>query len=450
MDVLILSRIQFALNISFHYIFPPLSIGLGLMLVLMEGTYLVTKNPLWEQLTKFWVKIFALIFAVGVASGLVMVFSFGTNWANYSRFVASVSGSVLAAEGIFAFFLESGFLGLLLFGWNKISPKMHFFSTLMVALGAHFSAVWIVIFNSWMQTPAGYKIVNDGTSRRAEVDHFLDVIFNPSTLDRLAHVIVACWITGAFLILSVTAYYILKKRYEVLANKAFKLGIVVATVTVLLQLVSGDSTARGVAVNQPVKLAAFEGVFEQQTPTPIYISGYVDAKNKQVKGISVPGGLSFLVYRSFSKPVTSLSEFPQELWPNVPIVFQTYHLMIGMWGLMFLGVVWSWWAIWRKKLSQSRWLLRYLVISIIFPQVANQMGWYSAEMGRQPWIVYGLLKTKDGVSSTIQKGEVLTSLILFSVIYFLLFVLFIYLLDRKIKKGPEAKIEEYRKTYPST
>lgn len=448
MDVATLSRIQFGLNISFHYLFPPLSIGLGIMMVLMEGAYLRTKNPVYERMTKFWVKIFALIFAVGVATGLVQVFAFGTNWANFSRFVGDIFGSILGAEGIFAFFLESGFLAILLFGWNRVGPMMHFFATIMVTLGAHFSAIWIVIANSWMQTPAGHRIVGEGHARRAVMANFWEVLNNPSALDRLAHVLIAAWLTGAFLVISVSAYYLLKKRHIDLAARSFKLALIVACICVLLQGISGDSTARGVAHNQPIKLAAFEGVYQTSTPTSMWAFGVVNAKEQKVTGLPIPGLLSFLVFRNFSEPVPGLDQFPRDLWPNVPVVFQTYHGMIIMWGLMAIAAIGGLIAWKRKKLSESKWTLRFLVISILFPQIANQLGWYSAEMGRQPWAVQGLLKTKDAVSESINSGQVIFSLILFSLIYLLLFILFIYLVDHKISQGPEeGEAEEYRDIY---
>lgn len=445
MDVVTLSRIQFGLNISFHYLFPPLSIGLGLLLICMEGAYLWTKNPVYERMTQFWVKIFALIFAVGVATGLVQVFAFGTNWANFSRFVGDVFGSILGAEGVFAFFLESGFLAILLFGWHRVSPRVHFFSTIMVTLGAHFSGVWIVVANSWMQTPAGYEIVGEGKAAHAIITNFKEVFFNPSTLDRLAHVMIGAWLAGAFLILSVSSFYLLKRRHLDFALKTFKLGLVFAAVVALLQLISGDSTARGVAENQPIKLAAFEGVYETEAPTGMYVAGIVDTDKQEVKGLPLPGLLSFLVYRNFKEAVPGLNQFPRDLWPNVQVVFQTYHGMIAMWGLMAIGVCLGLRAWWAKKILESKWTLRFLVVSVLFPEIGNQLGWYSAEMGRQPWVVYSVLKTADGVSESVTSGQVIFSLIMFSLIYLLLFILFIYLMDKKIRHGPEEeKPEEYR------
>lgn len=442
MDVVLLSRIQFALNIAFHYLYPPLSIGLALVIVLMEGLYLKTKRAVYLQLTKFWIKIFALSFALGIATGLVQVFAFGTNWSRYSRFVGDVFGSALAAEGIFAFFLEAGFIGLMLFGWNKISPKLHFCSSLCVALGAHFSAIWIVAANSWMQTPAGFKLVGEGEATRAVVTHFWQMIFNPSFLDRLTHVIIGAWLTGSFMLLSVSAYYLLKKRYLAFAEKGMKIGLALSALLLVLQLISADSTARGVATHQPEKFAAMEGIYQTQPYTPMSLVGYVDTTTEEVKGIQVPGLLSFLVYRSAKEPVQGLKEFPQDNWPNVPAVFQFYHLMIYMWSAMALAVVLGLFFLWRKSLRKAKWTQRLLVLSIGFPYIANQSGWFTAEMGRQPWIVYKLLRTTQGVSPSIDRHQVASSIIMFIFIYLLLFSLFLFLIHRKINHGPEENPQE--------
>lgn len=449
MDVLTLSRIQFGLNSAFHYIYPPLSIGLGLLLVIMEGMYIKTKKPLYKQMAKFWTKIFALTFALGVATGLVQLFAFGNNWARYSRFVGDVFGSALGAEGIFAFFLEAGFIGLMLFGWERVRPSIHYFSTICVAFGAHFSAVWIVIANSWMQTPAGYKIVGEGNQAHAVVTDFWAMIFNPSAMDRLAHVLIGCWLTGTFLALSVAAYYILKQRHLDFAKKTMKIGLWVASIALILQLVSADSTARGVVKNQPEKLAAMEGVYQTQNYTPMTLLGYVDTKTRQVKGIKVPGLLSFLSFHNFKEPVTGLEEFPESDWPNVPVVFQTYHIMIYMWGAMLLAVLLILRAMRKGTLDKAKWSLRLMVLSVGFPAVANMTGWFTAEMGRQPWVVYRLMRTADGVSKSIYAHQVIGSLTMFTVLYILLFSLFLFLLDRKIKQGPAdtEKDAVYRDPY---
>lgn len=438
MDVLLLSRLQFALTIMFHYIFPILSIGLGLILVIVEGIYLKTGDLIYKQAAKFWTKIFALTFAIGVATGIVMEFEFGTNWSTYSRYVGDVFGSALAAEGVFAFFLESGFLALLLFGWDRVGPRLHYFATWMVCLGAHFSAIWIVVANSWMQTPAGFMIEGEGMRARAIITSFWEMVFNPSSMDRLAHVILGCWLAGAFLVISVSAYYILKNKHIDFALRSLKVGLIVAVVSVVLQLFSGDSSARVVARHQPNKLAAMEGIFKTDTAVPLSVFGLPNQKEKRVDYlISIPYMLSFLTFHDLNAEIKGLENNPEQDWPNVPVVFQAYHLMIFMWVLMAftcLLLIYKW-----KKgtLLQGSWTLRWLVISVFFPQIANQAGWMTAEMGRYPWIVQDQLRISEGLSKVVTANQVLGSIILFMIIYTLLFILFIYLLHQKIVHGPE-------------
>ena len=442
MDVVFLSRIQFALNITFHYIFPPMSIGLGLMLVVLEGMYLKTKSQTYYKLTRFFTNIFALFFALGVASGFVQVFSFGNNWAQYSKFVGDVFGGVLAAEGIFAFFLEAGFIGIMLFGWNRVKPSTHYISTILVAIGAHFSATWIVIANSWMQTPAGYKVVGEGLSSRAVITNLWDVFFNPSSVDRLIHVILGCWILGGFMLMSVGSYYLVKKRHPQEAKRCFRIGVIVTFITLLLQLYSADATARGVSVNQPEKFAALEGVYKTQEYTPLTAVGYVDGEKEEVVGIQIPGLLSMLTYLNPKTPVRGLDQFPRENWPNVPLVFQAYHIMIALWGLMMLISILT--LVFWKRIQRggARWLLWITTFSIFMPVLANISGWYTAEIGRQPWLVYNVLRTADGISRSIVAEQVVGSLIMFICIYLLMFCLFIFLLNRKIQIGPLDHDEE--------
>ena len=436
MDVLTLSRIQFGATIAFHYIYPPLSIGLGVMLVIMEAAWLKTKNPIYHQMARYWTKVFALTFAIGVATGIVMEFEFGTNWATYSRFVGDVFGSALAAEGIFAFFLESGFLAVLLFGWDKVGRKLHFFSTCMVCLGAHFSAVWIVVANSWMQTPAGYHIVVQGMKARAEVTDFWQVVFNPSCMDRLFHTICGAWQAGAFLVISVSAWYLLKNKFTHFARASLRVGLIVALIASLLQLVSGHHSAQGVGKNQPAKLAAFEGLYDTTSNAPLTIIGWVDEKNEKTVGIQMPWMLSFLAHNDFHAPVTGLHDFPPEDRPPVAASFFFFHGMVAAGMATILIATLGCFLFWRGTLFKKRWLLWVLVFSVLFPQIANQFGWFAAEVGRQPWIVYGLMRTPEGLSAVVKANVVLTSLILFTFIYFLLFTVFIYLLNDKIQHGP--------------
>lgn len=438
METEILARIQFAFTIAFHYIYPPMSIGLGLILVIMEGLYLKTGNKLYEQMTRFWIKIFALIFGIGVATGIIMEFEFGTNWATYSKYVGDIFGSALAAEGIFAFALESGFLGILLFGWNRVSSRVHFFSTIMVFLGSMFSAVWIVVANSWQQTPAGYHIVGEGLKARAEITDFWAMVFNPSSVDRLLHVWIGSFLAGAFLVLSVNAYYILKKRHLNIAKPAFKIALLVASVFSLAQLFVGQRSADGVAKNQPAKLAALEGHYDSTAVADMYLFGWVNNEKQTTTGLKISGGLSFLIHRDFDKEVIGLNAFsPEDRPTQVNAIFQFYHLMVAI-GLALIALtLYASWQ-WRKgKLFDNRWLLSIFVWSVLLPQIANQVGWFAAEMGRQPWVVYGHLRTSDALSKSVSANQILFSLILFVLVYSTLFVLFLYLLNKKIKHGPD-------------
>lgn len=442
MDTEILARIQFAFTVAFHYIYPPLSIGIGLIMVIFEGLYLKTGKKQYEILTRFWLKIFAITFGIGVATGIIMEFEFGTNWSVYSKYVGDIFGSALAAEGLFAFGLESTFLGILIFGWNRVSPKVHFISTIGVFLGSMFSAVWIVVANSWQQTPAGYHIVGEGLTARAEVTDFWAMVFNPSSVDRIIHVWQGAFLAGAFMVLSVHAYYLLKGRYVEISKKAFKISLLVATFISLTQLVSGHSSADGVAVNQPAKLAAMEGHYDESSAADLYLFGWVDDESQKVTGLGIPGGLSFLVHQDFEEPIQGLNAFPKDEIPTqVNAVFQFYHIMISI-GMFLIGLtLYASYLWWRGKLFDKKWLLKIFAFSVLLPQIANQVGWFAAEMGRQPWVVYGHLKTSEAFSQEVSANQILFSLILFLVVYAILFLLFLYSLNKKIKHGPYNEAE---------
>ncbi|MFN3999239.1 cytochrome ubiquinol oxidase subunit I [Algoriphagus sp.] len=448
-DVETLSRIQFAFTIMFHYIFPPFSIGLGLLLVFYESLYLITKKTIYEKITRFWIKIFAANFSVGVASGIVMEFEFGTNWSTYSRFVGDIFGSPLAAEGIFAFFLESGFLAILLFGWHRVKPGMHLFATIMVAVGSILSGFWIVVANSWQQTPVAYEIVVDYGIRRAVITDFWAMVFNPSAMVRFTHVIFGAWIQGAFLVMSVSAYYLVKKINIEFAQKSFAIALGVAAVSSLAQPFLGHEHAKIVSELQPAKLAAFEGLYETQTNAPLYLFGWTDPETRKTSGVAIPGMLSFLVHGDFDGEVKGLEEFPEEDWPAVNGVFQSYHIMVAL-GMLFIGVtLLSLFLLWRKQLFTPKWswLMKLYVPAVALPVLANQLGWVSAERGRQPWIVQGLLRTSEGVSKSISAPEVMISLVLFVLVYVLLFFVWLYVLDREIKHGPEHLTSEVEAGY---
>lgn len=436
MSVEILARIQFAFTVAFHYIYPPLSIGIGLIIVIMESLYLKTNNKDYEILTRFWIKLFALTFGIGVATGIIMEFEFGTNWSVYSRYVGDIFGSALAAEGLFAFGLESTFLGILLFGWNRVKPWVHLTSTIGVFIGSLFSAVWIVVANSWQQTPAGFHIVGSGLNARAEVTDFWAMVFNPSSVDRLIHTWQGSFLAGAFLVLSVHAYYIRKGLFIEISKKAFKIALVVATIVSFTQLVSGHSSADGVAVNQPAKLAAMEGHYKKNSPADLYLLGWVYDTEQKTTGISIPGGLSFLVHQDFKQPIIGLNNFQKEDRPGqVNAVFQFYHIMIAI-GMFLIGLtLYASFLWWKGKLFEYKWLLWIFSYSVILPQIANQVGWFTAEMGRQPWVVYGQLRTSAAFSQEVSANQIIFSLVFFTLVYTLLLLLFIYSVNKKIKHG---------------
>jgi cytochrome d ubiquinol oxidase subunit I len=435
MDPEFLSRVQFALTASFHFIFPPLSMGLGLMLVILGVIYVRSGNPLWRRLSFFWVKVYGLIFALGVATGVVQEFEFGMNWADYSRFVGNVFGSLLAAEGVFAFALEGGFLGLMLFGGNRLGPRLWLFSIFMVVFGAHFSALWILMANSWMQTPQGYTI-EDG---RAVMTSFSDVVFTPSFLPRLLHVYAASWTVGAALMCSVSAWYILKNRFVDLAKANMKVALpwffVIASLNVV---VFGANMAIEVTNEQPLKLASMEGLWQSESCARMFIVGWVDVETQTTSGISIPCLLSFLAYQDINATVAGIDSFAPAPTPPINVVFQVYHFMIVMGPAMAgIGLLAMVLYLWRRRLFTTRWVLWLLVLTVFVGEMTITAGWWTAEIGRQPWVVYEVLATADGVSPVLTGIDVLTSLGMFLVLYGLLLVLFLYLLNRKIQEGPE-------------
>ncbi|MBI2522023.1 MAG: cytochrome ubiquinol oxidase subunit I [Bdellovibrio sp.] len=438
MDVEVLSRLQFAFTAMFHYIFPPFSIGLGLLLVIFESLYLYTRSPLDEKITRFWIKIFAANFSLGVATGIVLEFEFGTNWSKYSRFVGDIFGSPLAAEGIFAFFLESGFLAILLFGWNRVRPWVHWISTVLVAIGSMMSAFWIIVANSWQQTPVAYRLVSENGFTRALITDFWAVVMNPSSMPRFIHTILGCYIQGAFLVISVSAFYIIKKKHLKFAQRSILIALTVAGLAGLVQPFIGHWHAVIVAKYQPTKLAAYEGLFETTKGAPLTLFGWVDVEKQKTYGPQIPKLLSIMVDGNPDTVIKGLNEYPREVWPAVNQVFQSYHLMVGL-GMLFLSL--SFISLyWHKRgtLYEKTWLMWFYVFSVALPVMANQLGWYSAERGRQPWVVQDLLKTSESVSPSVHWGEVLTSLILFAVIYALLFCVWIYVLNKEIQHGPES------------
>ena len=447
MDAETLSRVQFALTASFHFLYPPLSMGLGLMLVVLGVIYVRTRNPMWRQLSFFWVKVYGLIFALGVATGVVQEFEFGMNWADYSRFVGNIFGALLAAEGVFAFFLEGGFLGLMLFGGNRLGPRLWLFSIFMVVFGAHFSALWILMANSWMQTPQGFTI-EDG---RAVMTSFSEVVFTPSFIPRLLHVYAASWTVGAALMCSVSAWYILKNRHVDLAKANMKVALpwffIIASLNVF---VFGANQAIEVTNEQPLKLASMEGLFQSESCARMFVVGWVDVGTQTTTGISIPCLLSFLAYQDIHATVQGIDSFAPAPTPPINLVFQVYHFMITMGpalaGIAFLGLLLF---LWKRRLYTTRWVLWLLVITVFIGEATIISGWWTAEIGRQPWVVYDVLKTADGVSPSLSALDVVLSLGMFLVLYGLLLVLFLYLLNRRIQDGIEP-LEEVETVEMST
>ena len=476
LDVVALSRLQFALTIMFHYIFPPLTIGLGAVLVWLGLRGLVTGDPAFRQAHAFWTKVFALNFAIGVATGIVMEFQFGTNWAVYSEFVGDVFGSALAAEGIFAFFLESGFLAVLVFGRERVGPRMHFASTVMVFLGSCFSAVWIIVANSWQQTPAGSHVVQvvrnglpwvvDGRPvLRAEVVDFWRVVFNPTSMIRLAHTLTGAFIVGGALVCSIGAWYLLRGRFTEFAKRSLNGGLIVLTLGAFSAGLTGHVTARLAYAYQPAKMSAMEGHFHNGRGD-LTVFGWPDEKAGVVRGdIAIPGGYSFLLSNHFDTKVVGLDEFPRKEWPPVLPVFLVFRVMVGI-GTYLIGLsVAAAYFRWRGTLFQQRWLLWMLVATIFPALLANHAGWVTAEIGRQPWVVYpsvqwtggapgvgdvvtgadGLvhydevqaLRTADAVSRSVTGGQVLTSIIGFGLVYILLGTVWAMALNARIQSGPE-------------
>jgi cytochrome d ubiquinol oxidase subunit I len=364
-----------------------------------------------------------------------MEFSFGTNWSQYSRAVGDIFGPILAAESVIAFFLESVFVGVLIFGRKRVSPKVYWLAALMVFVGGHLSAFWIIVANSWMQTPAGYEINAAG---KVFLTSFQDAVFNPSTMVRFVHTVLASWITCAVMVSGIAGYYVRKGLHGETARTMLKLGIILFAITPLVQLGAAHAHAIRVIDTQPVKAAAMEGHFETGRGAPLYIVGYVDEANEKTYGIYMPKLLSFLYNFDFNSEIKGLNSVSRENWPPVNLVFQSYHMMVGL-GMIFiaLGLLGAW-LLWTVKIYTAKWYLFWLPFLIPLPHLAHETGWITAEVGRQPWIIYGLMKTANASSVVVSAGEIVFSLIMFFLIYLLLFVMFVLLFVKIVKQGPAA------------
>ncbi len=450
-DVGFLSRFQFAFTVIYHFLFVPLSIGLGLILALTETRYYKTRNPKDKAASKLWVRIFTATFAVGVATGITMEFAFGTNWANYSRFVGDIFGAPLAAEALFAFFLESVFLGVLIFGRDKVSPKFYMVSAWLVWFGSALSALWIIIANSWMQTPAGYEVVETELGSKAVLTDFFAAAFNPSLGARYFHTVDALLILGAFLAMALCAYYIKKGRFTHFAKTGFRIGAIVALVTTIIMLPTAHEQAVVVAENQPMKLAAMEAQWVDE-PAALYLFGIVDEANQTVIGPAIPGGTSFLASFDFNKVYPGLNSFDSQDVEalNVPFIFYMYHLMVIGFGLIAIVVILALWTSFKKlKLNQKHdiptWLLNLFIWAPLIPFLSIQFGWAVAEVGRQPWVVYGLLRTEDAISEAVSAPELWITILLFFIVYGVIFVTWIKTIHGYIKRGPVVEETAHNK-----
>lgn len=450
-DPVILARIQFAFTAMYHFLLVPVSIGLGLIVAIYETRAYKSGKEEDAAASRFWIKIFTATFALGVATGITMEFSFGTNWADYSRFVGDIFGAPLAAEALLAFFLESTFLGVLLFGRNHVSKKFYLVSAWLVFIGSAFSALWIIIANSWMQTPAGAELSATGT--QAVLTNFFAAAFNPSTLTRYSHVICAVLIMGAFMTMAVAAWYMHKKNHGQFALRAMKIGAVVATISCAAMLVTAHSSAVVVSEEQPTKFAMMEGMYEDEVP-PLYAFGWVDEENQEViTPFSIPGGTSFLATGTWDteyQGLNALSETEDYAAANpsdmpVNLVFQSYHLMVAMFGLMALTLLLALIFTFKGgRITKMRWLQWIIIISPLFAVLAIQSGWATAEFGRQPWVVYpsvtgpeGVeLLTADGVSLAVSGPELMVTIALFVIIYAVLLIAWARIVARFIKQGP--------------
>lgn len=436
MNAVMWSRLQFAFTITYHYLFPQLTMGLALLLVVMKGLALKTKHPHWDELARFWGRIFALNFAVGVVTGIPMEFQFGTNWARFSNTAGGVIGLTLAMEGLFAFFAESAFLGLFLFGEKKLGPRGHFFATFMVFLGSWLSGYFIVVTNAFMQHPTGYVVGPDGRLALADLGAYL---FSGWAFWEYVHTMTAAVVTGAFVVSAVAAYWALMGQFEAHARAALRLGVIAGLAASVFQLFpSGDGQGKLVAKYQPVTLAAMEGKFESSAHAELDLFGQPNvAENRIENPIVVPEALSFLAYGTFGARVKGLDDFPRDEWPdNIELLYFAYHIMVGLGTLQLALMAVSALLLWRGTLYRARPVLWALMLAFPFPYIATTAGWTTAELGRQPWVVYGLMRTADATSPALGAGDVVFTTLGYLGLYLLLGLLFLWLVLRDVARGP--------------
>ena len=436
-SALAVHRLHFAFTVTFHYLFPQLTMGLALLIVVLKTLALRTGNPHYARAARFWAKIFAINFTFGVVTGIPMEFQFGTNWARFSRSAGGVIGQSLAMEGVFSFFLESSFLGLFLFGEKRLSPIAHWFSAVAMFLGSWLSGFFIIVTDAWMQYPTGYSLGPKGEIMLSDLGAFL---LNPWGLWQYLHNMIASVVTGSFVMASIGAFYLLTGKHTAQATTFVRTGVIAGTVAVaLLVFPTGDQQGKMVLEHQPVTLAAMEGLFDTTEGAPLAILGQPDMEKMKLDNpFVIPEALSFLTYKHWGATVRGLRDFPRDLWPdNVPLLYFSYHIMVGLGTFMLALMAVSLILLRGGRLFTARPVLWALMLAMPFPYIATTAGWMTAEIGRQPWLMYGLMRTAQGSSPQVSAGNGLFTLMGFMGLYLVLGVLFLFLIMREIEHGPE-------------
>jgi cytochrome d ubiquinol oxidase subunit I len=439
-SALLVDRIHFAFTITFHYLFPQLTMGLAPLIVVLKTLGLRRNDEVYHQAARFWARIFGINFVMGVVTGIPMEFQFGTNWSHFSRFAGGVIGQTLAMEGVFTFFLESAFLGLFLYGEKRLGPRALWWSAVAVFLGSWLSGFFIIATDAWMQHPVGFVGAADGS---VQLSSFWELVLNPWALWQYAHNMSGAVITGAFVMASVGAFYLLWGKFEEHGRIFLRVGVVAGLIFSVLQLFpTGDGQGRMVAVHQPVTLAAMEALFVSQTGAPLVILGQPNVDKRKIDNpIEVPSALSFLTYREWKADVQGLDAFPADMWPeNIALLYYSYHIMVGLGTIFIAMMVVAAFLLWRGKLFSARSMLWVLMLALPFPYIANTAGWMTAELGRQPWLVYGLMRTAEGYSKMVSAGNVMFTLLGFLGMYMVLGILFLFLVHREIEHGPVAEM----------
>jgi cytochrome d ubiquinol oxidase subunit I len=441
-DALVVSRLQFGFTATYHYLFPMFTMGLALLIFVLKSVFLRNGNELYNVAARFWGRIFAITFVVGVVTGIPLEFQFGTNWAAFSEFSGDIIAQTLAMEGAFAFFLESAFVGVFLFGERRFGQRVHWFSALMVFVGTWSSGYFIITTNAWMQNPVGYHMLENGN---IVLDDYWAVLLNPWMVWQYLHNMGGAVVCGAFVMAGLGAFYLLARRHEEYGRVFLKVGVIAGVIASLWMLFpTGHFSSEQVAEKKPVALAAMEGQFESERGAGIVLIGQPDVENRRIYNpIVLPRALSYLIYQNWNAEVKGLEAFPERNWPdNIPLLYYCYHVMVGL-GTIFIAImVVAAFLLWRSRLYGSRWMLWILMLAMPFPFIANTAGWLVAELGRQPWLAYGLLRTSEGVSPQLSSNNVLFTLIGFAGMYLIIGLLYILLIVREVDHGPRPEAGE--------